>query len=115
MDTLPRSDLRADLTRNRQVFKVTHQGRDAHGSRDQEALSVITAELLENVQLGFGLHAFGRNRTAQILGHADDCRNDGAAAVLFVDAANEAAVDLDRTERVVAKPGQGGVSGADVI
>src|SRR5260370_1113528 len=67
--------------------------------REEEALRVAAAELLQDAHLLGGFYAFGDNGEAKRLCHVDDRGDDRLVAGVGPEALHEAPVDLDAVER----------------
>src|SRR5437588_13109809 len=73
------------------------------GAGEEEALHFFAALLAEELELGFGLDAFGGDAEVEAVGHRDDGGDDGAVAGAPLDLVDEGLVDLDAVDREAAE------------
>ena len=69
----------------------------------------------EALELLGALQPFGRDLQAQAIAQIDDGANDGARALLGIDALDQAAIELDARQRQLFQRRQRRITGAEII
>src|SRR3954470_7062554 len=85
------------------------------GLAEQEALDLVTALLLEEVQLGLGFDAFGGGAHAEAGADPGHCPHDCAAILGTRQTAHKHLVDLDLVEAELVQAAEAGIAGAKVV
>ena len=83
--------------------------------REEEALAVAAAELAKQGELGLGLDMLGDAGQAERGAELEHALEQSAAADRVGDRGDQAAVELDPVELHLAKIGDGGVAGAEIV
>ena len=83
--------------------------------RQQIALAVVAAEILQQRKLGLGFDAFGDHFLFEALGERDDRLQDLGIFAAFADAVNERAVDLERVERQAVQIAERRIARAKIV
>src|SRR5215467_5140894 len=86
-----------------------------HRPREEEALALVAAQVLQLETLLVGLDAFRRHVHVEALGHGDHRAHDGAVAALVAEPLHEGAVDLERVHREALEIAERRVPGAEVV
>src|SRR5881396_1027639 len=87
------------------------EGADRRRPPEQVALRLVATFLLQELQLGIGLDAFGQHRQAQAAAEAEHGADDGGGLIVAIDRLDERAVDLDLVERERAQVRERGIAG----
>src|SRR5215472_10050568 len=86
-----------------------------HRPREEEALALVAAQVLQLETLLVGLDAFRGHVHVEALGHGDHRAHDGAVAALVAEPLHEGAVDLERVYREALEIAERRVAGAEVV